>query len=224
MTLRREFLIFLNVLRLAATRPVNLITCALVAGIFIMIATAPKPSLVIMQEDKLRVWLIVLIILWLLFFGLYLLVRFAIALLGRRRNAVLFGCAVWAALMPVIVAVIIYNRFGYRDDDAKHALMAMIYNEKLTLLPKPDVPGTKLIDLGLNSCYPSYTGRQCWLVHVTPRLADDLDLAQDVGKWHAIKSNTLLSVLPLYMQYGTVDVRRLNESTYSVLGEEYSGR
>ena len=223
MTLRREFLIFLNVLRIATTRPVNLITCALVAGIFILIATAPKPSLVVMG-DQLHESLLVITILWLPFFGLYLLVRFAIALFGRRRNAVFFGCAAWTSLMPMIIAVIIYNRFGYQDDDAKHALMAMIYDLRVKQLPNPDVQGPKLIDLGMNSCYPAYTGRQCWLVHVTPHLSDDLDLAQDVGKWHPIKSNTLLSVLPLQMQFGTVDVRRINESTYSVLGEGYTGR
>ena len=126
--------------------------------------------------------------------------------------------------MPMIIAVIIYNRFGYQDDDAKHALMAMIYDLRVKELPNPDVQGPKLIDLGMNSCYPAYTGRQCWLVHVTPHLSDDLDLAQDVGKWHPIKSNTLLSILPLQMQFGTVDVRRINESTYSVLGEGYTGR
>ena len=147
--------------------------------------------------DKLHESLLVITILWLPFFGLYLLVRFAIALFGQRRNAVFFGCAAWTSLMPMIIAVIIYNRFGYQDDDAKHALMAMIYDLRVKQLPNPDVQGPKLIDLGMNSCYPAYTGRQCWLVHVTPHLSDDLDLAQDVGKWHPIKSNTLLSILPL---------------------------
>jgi hypothetical protein len=222
MHVRREILLFLKVLRVAISRPVNLITCAIVAGIFVMIATAPMPSLVYIG-NKPREALALAGLLFISLFGLYLLIRLAVAIFGKWREALFFACALWALLMPIVIGVITNNRWSYRDDDAKHALVAMIYDLELKQLPGK-VDGAKLIDLGLSSCYPPYTGRQCWLVYVKPQSSDDLDIAQDVGNWHPIKSNTLFSLLPRWVEYGEVDVRRVNESVYSVLAKGYEGR
>src|SRR5882672_1198293 len=215
MRIRSEILIFVKVLRIAISSPVNLIILALVVEMFVMIAMAPKPSLVYMG-DKPREAFIAITILSLAFFGLYLLVRLAVAIFSKRREALFFATALWALLMPVVIGVITNNCYGYRDDDAKHALVAMIYDLELKQLPSSKAEGTKLIDLGLSSCYPSYTGRQCWLVLVKAQSSDDLDIVQDVGNWHPIKSNTLFSLLPRWVEYGEVDVRRVNETVYSV--------
>jgi len=223
MRIRSEILIFVKVLRIAISSPVNLIILALVVEMFVMIAMAPKPSLVYMG-DKPREAFIAITILSLAFFGLYLLVRLAVAIFSKRREALFFATALWALLMPVVIGVITNNRYGYRDDDAKHALVAMIYDLELKQLPSSKAEGTKLIDLGLSSCYPSYTGRQCWLVLVKAQSSDDLDIVQDVGNWHPIKSNTLFSLLPRWVEYGEVDVRRVNETVYSVLAKSYEGR
>jgi hypothetical protein len=224
MPVKKEILILVRVLRIAISSPVNLITCAIVAGIFFVIATAPKPSLVYVG-DKPREALAVAAILFTPLFGLYLLIRLAFGIFGKRRREVLFfACALWALLMPIVIGVVTNNRYGYRDDDAKHALMSMIYNLELKQLPSSNAQVTKLIDLGLESCYPPYTGRQCWLVYVRPQSSDDLDVAQDVGTWHQIKSNTLFSLLPRWVEYGEVDVRRVHESVYSVLAKSYAGR
>jgi hypothetical protein len=223
MRIRNEVLIFVKVLRIASSSPVNLIMLAIVVEMFVMIATAPKPSLVYMG-DKPREAFIAITILSLAFFGLYLLVRLALATFSKMREALFFACALWALLMPIVIGVITNNRYGYRDDDAKHALAAMIYDLELKQLPNSKAQGTKLVDLGLSSCYPSYTGRQCWLVYAAPQSSDDLDIAQDVGNWHPIKSNTLFSLLPRWVEYGEVDVRRVHESVYSVLAKSYAGR
>jgi hypothetical protein len=221
MRVRREILVLLKVLRVAISGPVNLITCAIVAGMFVMIATAPMPSMVYVG-DKPREALAMAAILFIPLFGLYLLVRLAVGIFSkRRREAFFLACALWALLMPVAIGIVTNNRYGYRDDDAKHALVAMIYNLELKQLSSSNTQETKLIDLGLSSCYPPYTGRQCWLVYVKPHSSDDLDVAQDIGNWHSIKSNTLLSLLPRWVEYGEVDVRRVNESAYSVLAKSY---
>jgi hypothetical protein len=222
MYVRREILVFLKVLRVAISSPVNLITCAIIAAIFVMIATAPKPSMVLVG-DKPREALAVAALVFMPLFGLYLLIRFAVAIFSKWRDALFFACALWALIMPMVVGIITNNRYGYRDDDAKHALMAMIYDRELKQLPSSKAQETKLIDLGMSSCYPSYTGRQCWLVYVRPQSSDDLDIAQDIGNWHPIKSNTLFSLLPRWVEYGKVDVRRVNEGVYSVLGTSYPG-
>jgi hypothetical protein len=223
MRVRREILFFLKVLRVAISSPVNLITCAIVAGMFVMIATAPMPSMVYVG-DKRREALAVAAILLIPLFGLYLLIRSAVAIFGKWREALFFACALWALLMPIVIAIVANSRYGYRDDDAKHALMAMIHKLDLKPLPSSKTEVTKLIDLGLSSCYPPSTGRQCWLVYVKPQSSDDLDIAQDVGNWYPIKSNTLFSLLPRWVEYGEVDVRRVNESAYSVLAKSYEGR
>jgi hypothetical protein len=223
MRVRREILVFLKVLRIAISSPVNLITCAIVAGIFVMIATAPMPSMVYVG-DKPREALAVAAILLIPLFGLYLLIRLAVAIFRKWREALFFACALWALLMPIVIGIVANNRYSYRDDDAKHALMAMINKLDLKLPPSSKTEVTKLIDLGLSSCYPPYTGRQCWLVYVKPQSSDDFDIAQDVGNWHPIKSNTLFSLLPRWVEYGEVDVRRVNESVYSVLAKSYEGR
>jgi hypothetical protein len=223
MRVRSEFIIFVRVLRIAISSPVNLIVLALVFETFVMIATAPKPSLVYMG-DKSQEAFIAITILFSAFFGLWLLVRLAVAIFRKRRQALFFACALWALLMPIVIGVLTNNRYGYRDDDAKHALVAMIYDLELKPLPSSNAQETKLIDLGLETCYPPYTGRQCWLVYVKPQSSDDSDIAQDVGNWHPIKSNTLLSLLPKWVEYGHVDVRRINESAYSILAESYAGR
>jgi len=224
MRIRSEILIFFRVLRIAASSPVNLVILALIGEMFVMIAMAPRPSLVYMG-DKPREAFIAITIILLVFFGLYLFVRTAVGLFGKRRSeALFFACALWALLMPIVIGVITNNRYGYRDDEAKHSLVAMIYNLELKPLPSSTTQETRLIDLGLSSCYPSYTGRQCWLVYVKPQSSDDLDIAQDVGNWHPIKSNTLFNLLPRWVEYGEVDVRRVNESAYSVLAKSYEGR
>jgi len=130
MRIRSEILIFVRVLRIASSSPVNLIILALVFEVFVIIAMAPKPSLVYVG-DKPREAFIAITILSLAFFGLCLFVRLAVAIFSKRREAIFFGCALWALLMPIVIGVITNNRYGYRDDDAKHALVAMIYDLEL---------------------------------------------------------------------------------------------
>ena len=222
MRVRREILILLKVLRVAISSPVNLITCAMVAAIFVMIATAPKPSMVIIG-DKPREALVVAAILFMPLFGLYLLIRLAIAMFGRWRDALFFACALWALLMPIVMGVIAGTRYGYGDDDAKHALVARLYDLEMKRIPGIFEHLPRLIDLG-ESCYPSYRGQHCWIVVVKPQPEDDFDVVQDVGSWHSIKSNSLSTLMPAYVKYGKVDVRRISDSAYSVLSEDYVGR
>jgi hypothetical protein len=222
MGMRRELLIFLRVLRAATSSPVNLVTCAIVAAIFVMIATAPKPSMVYIS-DKPREALAVTVILFILLFGLYLLIRLAVAIFGKWREAYFFACAIWALLMPIIIGVIAEARYGYGDDDARHALVMKLYQDDLKMGPAPNTHLPESIDLGA-SCYPPYRGYGCWIVVVKPQSQDDLDIAQDVGDWHSVKSNTLRSLMPRYVEYGQVDVRRINESAFSVLSHDYQGR
>jgi hypothetical protein len=126
------------------------------------------------------------------------------------------------ALM-LTIAVVIAALYSYRDDGAKHTLVAKLYDLEMKRLPGTNEHLTKLIDLG-SSCYPSYTGHNCWIVVVKPQSHDDLDIAQDVGNWHPIKSNTLFSLLPAHVGYGEVAVRRISENAYSVLSHDYEGR
>jgi tellurite resistance protein TehA-like permease len=130
MRIRSEILIFARVLRIAISSPVNLIVLALVVDMSAMIAMSPKPSLVYMG-DKPREAFVAITILSLAFFGLYLLVRLAVAIFRKRRKALLFACGLWALLIPIVIGVITNHRYGYRDDDAKHALAAMIYDREL---------------------------------------------------------------------------------------------
>jgi hypothetical protein len=220
MRVEREIRVFLKVLRVAISSPVNLITCAIVAAIFVLIATAPKPSMAIIG-DKPREALVVAAILFMPLFGLYLLIRLAVAAFGKRRDALFFACALWALLMPIVIGVIAGTRYGYGDDDAKHALVAKLYDLDMKRSTFEHLP--RLIDLG-ESCYPDYRGQHCWIVVVKPQSEDDLDIAQDVGNWHSIKSNTVLGLMPAYVKYGKVDVRRMSESAYSVLSQDYAGQ
>jgi hypothetical protein len=220
MRVEREIRVFLKVLRVAISSPVNLITCAIVAAIFVMIATAPKPSMVIIG-DKPREALVAAAILFMPLFGLYLLIRLAVAIFGKWRDALFFACALWALLMPIVIGVIAGTRYGYGDDDAKHALVAKLYDLDMKRSTFEHLP--RLIDLG-ESCYPDYRGQHCWIVVVKPQSEDDLDIAQDVGNWHSIKSNTVLGLMPAYVKYGKVDVRRMSESAYSVLSQDYAGQ
>jgi hypothetical protein len=222
MRVRREILVFLKVLRVAISSPVNLITCAIVAGIFVMIATAPMPSMVYIG-NKPREALAVVAILFMPLFGLYLLIRLAVAIFGKWRDALFFACALWALLMPIVIGVITNHHYGYRDEDAKHALVAKLYDLEMKPILSAHEYGPKLIGLG-ESCYPSYSGHHCWIVVVRPKSQDDLDIAQDVGNWHSIKSNTLLSVVPAHVEYGEVAVRRISDGAYSVLSQDYAGR
>src|SRR5262249_35860779 len=112
MRVRREILVFLNVLRVAISSPVNLITCAIVAGIFVMIVTVPKPSMIYVG-DRPREALAVAAILFMPLFGLYLLIRSGVAIFGKWREALFFACPLWALLMPIIIGVITNNRYGY---------------------------------------------------------------------------------------------------------------
>jgi hypothetical protein len=194
----------------------------MIAAVFVLIVTAPPPSMVFVG-DKPREVLSVVAFLFMPLFGLYLLIRLAVALFGKWRDALFFACAVWALLMPIVIGVFIEKRYGYGDDDAKHALVLKLYE-----LDMKGIQGTvdslpRLIDLG-ESCYPPYQGRHCWIVIVKPQSQDDLDIAQDVGNWHSLKSDTLLGLMPAYIKYGKIDIRRINESAYSVLGESYVGR
>jgi hypothetical protein len=156
-------------------------------------------------------------------FGLYLLIRLAVAIFGKWREAFFFACALWALLMPIVVGVAAETRYGYGDDNAKHALVAKLYDLDMKRIPSIFERLPRLIDLG-ESCYPDYRGQHCWIVVVKPQSQDDFDIAQDVGNWHSIKSNTLLGLMPAYVQYGTVDVRRISDSAYSILSQDYSGR
>jgi hypothetical protein len=124
--------------------------------------------------------------------------------------------------MLVVVAFITGQKSGYRDEDVKHALVAMMYNVEMKRVPNTFEHPPKLIDLG-DSCYPDYSGHQCWIVVVKSRSQDDQDIAQDVGSWHSIKSNTLLLVVPRAAEYGEVAVRRIGDGAYSVLGQDYAG-
>jgi hypothetical protein len=173
--------------------------------------------------DKPREALAVAIILFMPLFGLYLLIRLAVAIFGKWREAVFFACALWALLMPIAIGVIAETRYGYGDDDAKHALVAKLYDLEMKRIPSTFEHLPRLIDLG-ESCYPAYRGQHCWIVVVKPQSQDDLDIAQDAGNWHSIKSNTLLSPMPAYVKYGTVDVRRITDNAYSVLSQDYQGR
>src|SRR5262245_38585877 len=106
MCIRNEILIFVRVLRIAISSPVNLIILALVVEVFVMIAMAPKPSLVYMGMP--REGFIAITILSSAFFGLYLLVRLAVAIFSKRREALFFACALWALLTPIVIGVITY--------------------------------------------------------------------------------------------------------------------
>jgi hypothetical protein len=223
MRFKREVLYFLKTLRVAVSSPVNLVICAIITGLYFMVATAPKPSM-IYSGDKSREALALTVILFMPSLGLYIPARLAIAFFGSRRDAYFYACALWALLMPVVVGAVANGRYGYRDDNAKHELVAKIFDLELKQLPSSNVQNAKLIDLGLSSCYPEYTGRQCWLVYVKPQSSDDLEIAQDVGNWHSIKSTTLSSLLPRWVKYGKVDVRRVTHGAYSVLGIDYQGR
>jgi hypothetical protein len=173
--------------------------------------------------DKPREALAVAAILFMPLFGLYLLIRLAVAIFGKWRDALSFACALWALLMPIVIGVIAETRYGYGDDDAKHALVAKLYDLEMKRIPSTFDHLPRLIDLG-ESCYPNYRGQHCWIVVVKPQSEDDLDITQDVGNWHSIKSNSLLSLMPAHVEYGKVDVRRISESAYSVLSEDYIGR
>jgi hypothetical protein len=191
----------------------------MVAAIFIMIATAPKPSMLYIG-DKLFELLAVASLLFVPLFGLYLLIRLSIAIFGKWQRPISFGRALWALLTPIVIGVLAETRYGYGDDDAKHALVVKLYEE---MKPTLSNYGPKLIDLG-ESCYPAYRGRHCWIVVVRPQSQDDLDIAQDIGNWHSIRSNTLLSLMPRHGEYGQVDIRRISDRAYSVLSQDYSGR
>jgi hypothetical protein len=222
MRVRREFLVLLKVLRVAIASPVNLITCAIVAGMFVMIAMAPKPSMVYIG-DKPREALALVGILFIPLFGLYLLIRLAVAIFGKWREAFFFACALWALLMPIVIWVIAASRYGYQDDAAKHALVAKLYDLEMNRLPSTHEHLPRLIELG-SSCYPPSSGEHCWIVVVRPQSQDDGDIAQDVGKWHPLKSNALFSLMPARVEYGEVDIRRIGEGAYSVLSRDYVGR
>ncbi len=185
MRIKREIRIFLRVLRVAISSPMNLITCAIVAGIFFMIATAPMPSKVYVG-DKLREALAAAIILFIPLFGLYLLIRSAVAIFGKWRKALVFAGALWALLMPIVIGIITNNRYGYRDDDAKHALVAKIHKLELKPLPSSKTDEIKLIDLGRSSALSLLIlGVSAgWSIRKSRTSPDDLDIAQDVGKWH----------------------------------------
>lgn len=112
MRVRREILVFLKVLRVAISSPVNLITGAIVAEIFVMIATAPMPSMVYIG-DKPREALVVATVLFMSLFGLYLLIRMAVAIFGNgvRRYFLpahfgLCSCRSLLVLPPTTVTVI----------------------------------------------------------------------------------------------------------------------
>ena len=159
-------------------------------------------------------------ILFIPLFGLYLLIRLAVAIFGKWREAFFFACALWALLMPIVIWVIAASRYGYQDDAAKHALVAKLYDNRL---PSTHEHLPRLIELG-SSCYPPSSGEHCWIVVVRPQSQDDGDIAQDVGKWHPLKSNALFSLMPARVEYGEVDIRRIGEGAYSVLSRDYVGR
>jgi hypothetical protein len=219
MRVRREFLVLLKVLRVAISSPVNVITCAMVAGMFVMIATAPKPSMVYIGHKPSEA-LALVGILFMPLFGLYLLIRVAVAIFGKWREAFFFACALWALVMPAVIWVIAEGRYGYRDDAAKHALVAKLYDLEMNRPHSTHENLPRLIDLG-SACYPPYSGQHCWIVVVKPQSQDDMDIAQDVGKWHPLKSNTLAVLVPAHVGYGTVDIRRISEGAYSVLSRDY---
>jgi hypothetical protein len=221
MCARREIRILLKALRVAASSPLNFVTLAIVAEVFFIIAMAPKPSMVYLGNKPSEI-LVVITIFLSLFFGLYLLLRIALIVFSKPRAALFCACALWALLMPVIIGFVADRRYGYRDDDAKHALVAMLYDVEIKKYRAPMNSPPKLIDLGA-SCYPSYSGRYCWIVVVKYESQDDLDISQDIGTWHSIKSNTLLSVLPSHAEYGEVAVKRIDNGIYSVLSEDYRG-
>lgn len=152
MRLRRETLVLLKVLRVASSSPVNLIICAMVAGMFIMIAAAPRPSMVYIG-DKPREALALVGILFIPLLGLYVLIRLAIAIFGKWREAFFFACALWALVMPAVIWVIAEGRYGYQDDAAKHALVAKLYDPEMKriLFTHDNLP--HLIELG-SACYP----------------------------------------------------------------------
>ena len=114
------------------------------------------------------------------------------------------------------------NCYGYRDDDAKHALVAKLYDLEMKSRPGAQERLPRLIDLG-SSCYPSYTARSCWIVVARPRSEDDLDIAQDLGNWHQIRSNVLRGLMPAHVEYGEVALKRISEGAYSVLSHDYEG-
>lgn len=221
MRVRREILVLVKVLRVASSSPVNVITCAMVAGMFVMIATAPRPSMVYIG-DKPREALALVGILFIPLFGLYLLIRMAVAIFGKRREAFFFACALWALVMPAVIWVIAEGRYGYQDDAAKHALVAKLYDPEMKRMLTTHDNLPHLIEMG-SACYPIGGGQHCWIVVVRPQSQDDVDIAQDVGTWHRLKSNTLFLLLPAGVENGTVDVRRINESAYSILSRDYPG-
>jgi len=98
--------------------------------------------------------------------------------------------------------------------------VAKLYDLEMKRIPVIFEHLPRLIDLG-ESCYP-YRGQHCWIVVV--KLQDDFDVVQDVGSWHSIKSNSLSTLMPAYVKYGKVDVRRISDSAYSVLSEDHVGR
>jgi hypothetical protein len=185
-----------------------------------MIATAPKPSMLYISDPAFELPMAASLI-FTPFFGLYLLIRLAVAIFGKWRKAISFGCALWALVTPIVIGGLAEIQYGYSDDDAKHALVAKLYDANVKDSPIAHQP--QLIDLG-ESCYPTYRPWHCWIVLVKPQSKDDLDITQDVGKWHSIKSNTLLSLMPAFVEYGQVDIRRINDSAYSILSQDYQGR
>lgn len=110
MRMRGEVLLFLRILRVAVSSPANLITCAMVAAIFIMIATAPKPSMLYIG-DKLFELLAVASLLFVPLFGLYLLIRLSIAIFGKWQRPISFGWALWALLTPIVIGVLAETRY-----------------------------------------------------------------------------------------------------------------
>jgi hypothetical protein len=168
--------------------------------------------------NTLREILAIAALLFIVLFGLYAFIRLAVAIFGQWRKALFFACTLWALLMPLVIGVIAAGRYGYRDDNAKHALVAKLYD--LGMKRPPGAP--ELIDLG-SSCYPPYTGRSCWIAIVRPQSQDDLDIAQDAGDWHPIKSKTLRSLMPAHVEYGDIAVTRITAGVYSVLSHDYDG-
>ncbi len=222
MRVRLEAIFFLKVLRVAISTPINLITCAIIIEVFVIFVTAPKPSTGYFDNNPVAVLLTLATTIFALLFGLYLLIRTAVVFFCKWREALFFGCALWALSMPTVIAIFTSQSFGYRDEDVKHALVAMMYNVEMKRVPSTFKHPPKLIDLG-DSCYRDYSGHHCWIVIVKPQSQDDQDIAQDLGTWHSIKSNTLLLVVPRAAEYGEVGVRRIGDGAYSVLGQDYAG-
>ena len=165
-----ELLIFLKVLRVAISSPVNWITCATVLAIFVIIASAPQPSLGYLAKPRVGDAVTALTLLVVPFFSLYLTTRLIIGIFRMSRNAIFSACALCALVEPLAAGRLVYEDL-YQSVSARHSLVAILYNTDLAGRTNLDVSAAKLVDLGQACLIPPTAAMTAgWLLHRQSRM------------------------------------------------------